>query len=169
MWKYLVLKNEDGTEDRWHYMADANRGLQIIRTILFIIWGIVIVLAIAMYVYDRKDAFHSSLDDTITLSQTEAELRPLFNNEAEMIERIDQIVKEGGDLNGGLDDKGQTFLHIAASSGYNDAVELLFKNGANFNAIDADGISPVERAYLQRHSETWMLIYEHGGRIKGRD
>lgn len=169
MWKYIVLKKEDGTEDRWRYMADANRSLHLIRTILFIIWGIATFLIIATYVYDHKDAFHSTSDDTITLSQSGAEIQPLFNNEAEMIGRIDQIVKDGGDLNAGLDEKGQTLLHIAASSGYNDAIKLLFKNGAKPNAIDADGISPIERAFLQRHIETWALIYEHGGKIKTRD
>ena len=164
MWKYVFHDwQKEAAEHGWR-ATDMDRAIQITKIILLLM----LVLLFVSYVASQ---FHihqpfRSQENIATEPTSEKSGQPLFNNEEEMIERIQQVVMKGGDLNRGLDEKGQTLLHIAASSGYNKAVKLLIENGANLNAVDADGMRPVERAFLESQTETWLLLEDYGDRIK---
>lgn len=164
MWKYVFHDwQKEAAEHGWR-ATDMDRAIQITKILLLLIFVILFVSCVVTELYIFQP--FRSQENIVTEPPSEKSVQPLFNNEEEMIERIQQIVKKGGNLNRGLDEKGQTLLHIAASSGYNTAVKLLIENGANLNVVDAEGMRAVERAFLQRQTETWMLLYDYGGRIK---
>ncbi len=165
MWKYLFQNWQKEPQERWQYWAEADKGILAFKIATFIIALLAMLFCLWMSAYHFRAVL--SHDEILSRKpQHERLAQPLFNSEAEIIERIQQVVKKGGDLNRGLDEKGQTLLHIAASSGYNKAVKLLIENGANLNAVDADGMRPVERAFLESQTETWLLLEGYGGRIK---
>eukprot|EP00744_Colponema_vietnamica_P015239 GILI01021367.1.p2 GENE.GILI01021367.1~~GILI01021367.1.p2 ORF type:complete len:117 (+),score=11.73 GILI01021367.1:118-468(+) len=49
-----------------------------------------------------------------------------------------------------------TALHAAAASGSTAAIELLLNEGANINAADRDGSTPLALAGLHPHAETLL-------------
>jgi hypothetical protein len=157
MWKYLLQNWQKEAEE-----TDVHTGIWAIKIGLFLIGMLVCVL---FTVYTRRDLL--CRDQTLPRTpQHEDSVQPLFKSERELIDTALKTIKEEGDLNVRLDEKGRTLLHIAASSGYNKAVKLLIENGADVNPVDVDGISPVGSAFLQGQNETLMLLYDYGGKIK---
>ena len=61
------------------------------------------------------------------------------------------------------EDEG-TPLHLAAFKGHKEIVEMLIAKGANVNAKDDDGITPLDGAMHQKHTETADLLRKHGGK-----
>lgn len=59
--------------------------------------------------------------------------------------KIEEIVQAGVSIDT-TDNNGRTALHVAASKGNKDAVVWLLRHGANVNAIDAFGNSPMQDA-----------------------
>lgn len=55
----------------------------------------------------------------------------------------------------GADDRGRTALHVAAAEGWENTVSFLIEYGADVNAIDNDGQTPLEDAI---HSGCSILI-----------
>jgi ankyrin repeat protein len=62
---------------------------------------------------------------------------------------------------------GQTPLHVAAGKGYEDAAELLLGNGADVNAKDQFGATPLHAA-IELPGLPAPLINSPGGRLKKR-
>ena len=57
---------------------------------------------------------------------------------------------------------GATALHVAAAKGYLDVIELLIRAGANVNAIDNDGWTPLHAAaHWDKHDIIAFLIDKH--------
>ena len=71
---------------------------------------------------------------------------------------------EGGVERSGLDDKGNTPQHWAVFGGNHDIVALLLKQGAEVNAMAADGVSPLWRAEDFGLESIIELLRDHGGR-----
>jgi ankyrin repeat protein len=59
-------------------------------------------------------------------------------------------------------------LHIAAREGHKEIVELLIAKGADVNAMDKDGNTPLDSAIrhsdLPEAAETADLLRKHGGK-----
>ena len=65
--------------------------------------------------------------------------------EKDAIESIKLLLAAGGDING-ADTQGRTALHGAALWGLTDVVKFLHTNGANLNAMDKRGLTPLDTA-----------------------
>lgn len=80
------------------------------------------------------------------------------------------MLKSGANVNA-KHSGGGTALHWAATSGHKDVVKLLLDNGADVNALNSYGETPLERAvyYIREYSneETVELLWHHGGVLKG--
>ena len=59
---------------------------------------------------------------------------------------------------------GHTPFHRAASGGYTELVELFIAKGADVNAKDRDGRTPLDESIFSNHSETADLLRKHGGK-----
>ena len=58
---------------------------------------------------------------------------------------------------------GETALAHAADDGYKDVVELLLAKGADVNARDNSGYTPMFSAEANKHKDVVKLLRQHGG------
>jgi cytohesin len=79
------------------------------------------------------------------------------------IEAVKQHLAAGTDVNvkGGFADG--TPLHYAAANGHKEIAELLIEKGADMNAKDEDGGTPLDVAIKYKQTETVDLLRKHGG------
>jgi len=84
------------------------------------------------------------------------------------IEAVKQHIAAGRDLNAKSSSTGFTPLPYAASWGHEEIVELLIANGADVNAKDADGLTPLDVATHPENpndtDEIAALLRKHGGK-----
>src|SRR5438876_4500722 len=83
------------------------------------------------------------------LGSTDADTRGVFTTEdtpLRSVESLKLILDAGGEINAKDNIRGQTPLHGAAFWGWNAAVELLVARGADLNAKDTRGMTPVDSA-----------------------
>lgn len=90
--------------------------------------------------------------------------RGRFKTQAEAIETLEVLLAAGGELNAG-DARGQTPLHGAAYWGWNDVVQYLADRGADLQAKDRAGKTPVDSALGKagghgRGGQTIMVFQE---------
>ena len=80
------------------------------------------------------------------------------------IEAVKQHLAAGTDVNvkGGFADG--TPLHYAAANGHKEIAELLIEKGADLNAKDEDGGTPLDVAIQFKELETADLLRKHGGK-----
>ena len=62
------------------------------------------------------------------------------------------------------DEDGKTTLHFAALNGRKVIAELLIAKGADVNAKDEDGETPLDATYVFNKTETADLLRKHGGK-----
>ena len=68
------------------------------------------------------------------------------------------------------EDNGATPLHGAAVEGQIAVMEYLLSQGADVNALNSHGDSPLENAVSSKHADAAELLRAHGGRqIRGSD
>jgi hypothetical protein len=60
-------------------------------------------------------------------------------------------------------------LHYAALRGETNSIEMMLKLGAEVNATDDQGKTPLHDACLKGHLETVRLLLDHGANIGARD
>jgi len=81
------------------------------------------------------------------------------------IEAVKKHLAEGADVNGrGGVFEGDTPLLHAVMNSRKEIVELLITNGADVNAKDADGFTPLDTAINSQHTETADLLRKHGAK-----
>ena len=87
------------------------------------------------------------------------------------VQSIKKLLTAGTDINkptwhiepiGG---RGGTLLHVTASHGHKNATELLLVSGANINAIDDQGRTPLFKAVRNRKKEIVELLIAKGADI----
>ena len=59
---------------------------------------------------------------------------------------------------------GWTPLHLAAEYAHKEIAELLIAKGADVNAKDEDGETPLDATYVFNKTETADLLRKHGGK-----
>jgi cytohesin len=88
------------------------------------------------------------------------------------VERVEKLLKDDPQLLSSKDDCGQTPLHYAARRGSKQLVELLLAKGAQINAQDSVGYTPLVWAIKGDdngdHKDVIDLIEQHGGQIDGQ-
>jgi len=82
------------------------------------------------------------------------------------IEAVKQHIAAGTDVDAKLahDPGGITPLIVAAASGHKELAELLIANGADVNATDDVGKTPLDWAFGYLKLETIDLLRKHGGK-----
>ena len=80
------------------------------------------------------------------------------------IEAVKQHLAAGTDVNTKDDRYGGTHLHWAAQGGYKEIAELLIAKGADLNAKDEDGKTPLDWAIEWGETKTAALLRKHGGK-----
>ena len=80
------------------------------------------------------------------------------------IEAVKQHLAAGTDVNAKGPNAGLTPLHRAAYYGLKEIAELLLDKGADVNAKDDGGDTPLDVAMLGNDKETADLIRKHGGK-----
>src|SRR6185436_9376531 len=83
------------------------------------------------------------------VGSTDADTRGIYTTEdvqQRSIASLKLLLAAGADINGKDAQRGLTALHEAARWGWNDVVTFLVKNGANLDAKDNRGMTPVDSA-----------------------
>jgi cytohesin len=80
------------------------------------------------------------------------------------IEAVKQHLDAGTDVNAKDIQFGATPLYLAAEFGRKEVAALLLAKGAEVNARDKSGATPLGGAIRRKHSETADLLRKHGGK-----
>lgn len=79
---------------------------------------------------------------------------------------MNTLLENGGDVNYNLmDDVGETPMHVAAAMKRKEVGELLLKFGANINALDCFGATPLD--YADGDDSFSSFLLSHGAK-KGK-
>ncbi len=90
-------------------------------------------------------------------------------NQIQMLrEFLDNQIISNGDVNI-LDKYNRTFLHFAASGGFNSMVDLILDRNFNINAIDEDGRTPLNYAIYHKREDVAKNLIKKGASIDYRD
>ena len=89
--------------------------------------------------------------------------------EAGNIEEVKQHLAAGADLSAQNGDFKWTPLHVSASKGHKDIVELFIAKAADVNAINIFGETPLHRASLSGHGEVVELLITNGADVNVQD
>jgi len=88
--------------------------------------------------------------------------------EQKLIAKVEAIIKQGTNIDAVQNPNKQTLLHIAAKSGYAEAVKLLLDNNANIDSRDLLGGTPLHRAVQNGHVDVVKILIENGADIEAR-
>ena len=105
------------------------------------------------------------------LNAARGKISPSSFGYEENIEAVKKTLADGADVNamGGL--REWTLLHETANLGHKEIAELLIANGADVNAKDQNGRTPLDGFMLKANAgfdaafkETADLLRKHGGK-----
>jgi ankyrin repeat protein len=77
---------------------------------------------------------------------------------------VELLIAKGADLEARDSETGATPLHLAASWGRMDALEALLAAGANPNAVNKSGVTPLKAALNNMQTEAAALLQSRKGR-----
>ncbi|KAI5071736.1 hypothetical protein GOP47_0013987 [Adiantum capillus-veneris] len=95
--------------------------------------------------------------------QREVEL--LYLAHQGLVSHVDALLSEGVVLVNFADFDGRTALHIAACEGHLDVVRLLVSKGADVNARDRWGSTPLDDAEHYQNGDVCKQLIEYGGKL----
>ncbi len=78
------------------------------------------------------------------------------------IEVAKQAIADGANVNAEF--LGTTPLHSASGGGHKQTIELLIAKGADVNAEDDEGKTPLDYAIIGKDTETADLLRKHGAK-----
>lgn len=81
----------------------------------------------------------------------------------ESAQTVALLLDRGIDINSLTPRESHTPLHWAAKNGNNASVELLISRGANVNARNSAGETPLKLAEEKGHTDTANILKQHGG------
>ena len=91
-----------------------------------------------------------------------AEPEPFIFNKEQFMQDIEQLVREGGDVDKGNQATGVKPLNIAVTFGHKKAVEFLLSNGANPDITDLSGFTALHSAVMEGRLEIARLLIDAG-------
>nr|XP_026499047.1 protein phosphatase 1 regulatory subunit 16A isoform X2 [Vanessa tameamea] len=89
--------------------------------------------------------------------------------EMQMLLDVDELVKQGMDLDEPRDSQGATLLHVAAANGYIKVVEFLLEHRASSDVVDHDMWQPVHAAACWGHLEVLEVLVHYGADLNVRN
>lgn len=131
-----------------------NMGAAILALLVVLIIGIVIYFIVSSTIF-RPDLLPTKPKKTVRTEQ-------------KLIAKIQAIIKEGANINTVQNPNKHTLLHIAAGSGYAEAVKLLLDNNANIDARDFLNGTPLLRAIQNGHVDVVKILIKYGADIETR-
>ena len=78
-------------------------------------------------------------------------------------EKVNRFLKEDSSILKATDEYGFTVLHNVVGEHYFEMVELLIKNGADVNAQNDEGITPL---HLAAYRETAEILIKYGAKVE---
>jgi ankyrin repeat protein len=81
----------------------------------------------------------------VGLGASSIDTRGKFRTELDALAAAEVLLDARADVNA-RDANGRTALHAAAQQGFSDVVKLLVERGADLDAVDKDGMKPVDAA-----------------------
>lgn len=121
---------------------------------------VVIIIGVVIYFIVSSDIF---IPDLIPKKP-----KKTVRTEQKLIAKVEAIIKYGGNIDDVQNQKKHTLLHIAAGSGYAEAVKLLLDNNANINARDLFNGTPLHRTIQNGHVEVVKILIKRGADIEAR-
>jgi ankyrin repeat protein len=118
------------------------------------------------YVFSNQDNFNSLMMKCS---------RPQLSSGTDDLAMVKILVENGADVNGESDEINPeingygNFLTYAAESNQLDIMEYLIAQGANVNAVDGTGDSPVSKAILSGNLDALKCLVEHGADLNDKD
>lgn len=80
------------------------------------------------------------------------------------LQTVQAFLSNGTSANATMDDDGGTPLHAAAVNGHINVIEYLLSQGADINALNEDGETPVGRARNAKQEAAASFLVAHGGK-----
>lgn len=107
----------------------------------------------------------------MSVNQTDEDGKPAVAYAAELNRYylIDFMAENGGNLNARTEDRRETALMMAASSGALESVETLLEAGADLNAEDRSGETALMKAVRNGHFRVVRTLVEGGADINHAD
>jgi len=131
-----------------------NKGAALLMLLIVIIIGVVIYFTISFTIF-KPDLLPKKPKTIVATEQ-------------KLIAKVEAIIKQGANINAVQNPKKQTLLHLAAGSGYVEAVQLLLDNNANVDARDLLNGTPLHRAVQKGHVNVVEILIKYGADIEAR-
>ena len=77
---------------------------------------------------------------------------------------VELLLKHGADPNATCGIGQDTALHKAVQDGHTRVIEILVDAGADINAQDKWGATPLDRALMCEHSDVAAILRRHGAK-----
>ncbi len=114
---------------------------------------------------DNQETSHDSAEDVDDIS-----MKAVYATSENDVALINELIASGLDVNQ-LDTEmsNNTLLHIAAIHGSDDVAKLLLEKGANVDARNQDGYSPIHFALRNENVSTAQIFLDHGADVNQSD
>ncbi|XP_031549219.1 myotrophin-like [Actinia tenebrosa] len=84
------------------------------------------------------------------------------------MDKVNELFSKGFDANKEMGLQGRRPLHIAADYGQKDVLALLLQKGADINAEDRNGITPLLATIWEGHYDCAEFLLEKGATPNGK-
>ncbi len=82
------------------------------------------------------------------------------------VEIAEQLLSSGADINDQMNKAGGTALSVASEEGHAGVVKVLIDHGADLEAAERNGYTPLTRALWRGHKEVMALLQRSGAKCQ---